>query len=239
MAGRFGDLASSHSPTLPAITEVGTDAALSSWIDSHTSGPQAPELLVVVRAPTEISGPLEKYPRLHRDISESASATYIPFAPPVSWNQWHGEHHKLLSWENVDDLMVSFTKSKANQGSKRSRIIVLDGLPAEDFDEQFASLRTKAEQEAGDGKCAFAFISTDSIKESANYIKAMTEPVRRMTASSSSDAIAYVHMTPDLLAGILTGLLLVIIAMIGLTCLSSIQTPSQFSDKPPPSAREY
>eukprot|EP00618_Florenciella_parvula_P038520 CAMPEP_0119538840 /NCGR_PEP_ID=MMETSP1344-20130328/51160_1 /TAXON_ID=236787 /ORGANISM="Florenciella parvula, Strain CCMP2471" /LENGTH=130 /DNA_ID=CAMNT_0007581901 /DNA_START=65 /DNA_END=457 /DNA_ORIENTATION=- len=75
------------------------------------------------------------------------------------------------------------------------------------------------------------------------YTVSMTSAVpapRKLSDSSDSDApLKYVKMTPDLLAGILTGLLLVFIALIGLSCLNSIQTPSLYTDKPPPSMKEY
>lgn len=69
----------------------------------------------------------------------------------------------------------------------------------------------------------------------SNYIAAMTKSPRRKLDDSSSSASPkkYVHMTPDLLSGILTGLLLVVTTLIGLSCLGSIQTPSQFTDKVP------
>ena len=46
-------------------------------------------------------------------------------------------------------------------------------------------------------------------------------------------------MTPDVLTGILIALLFVFTALLGLTCIGSIQTPSQFSSVGPPSMKEF
>uniref|UniRef100_A0A7S2WS17 V-type proton ATPase subunit S1/VOA1 transmembrane domain-containing protein n=1 Tax=Rhizochromulina marina TaxID=1034831 RepID=A0A7S2WS17_9STRA len=59
---------------------------------------------------------------------------------------------------------------------------------------------------------------------------------RRLSSASSTQGV---RMTPDILAGLLTGILLTVIALTGLCCLGSIQTPTKFSDVPPPSTREY
>ena len=66
---------------------------------------------------------------------------------------------------------------------------------------------------------------------------AAAAPLRRLQSSSSKKD--GVRMTPDVLTGILIALLFVFTALLGLTCIGSIQTPSQFSSVGPPSMKEF
>ncbi|KAJ1451276.1 hypothetical protein M885DRAFT_530174 [Pelagophyceae sp. CCMP2097] len=50
---------------------------------------------------------------------------------------------------------------------------------------------------------------------------------------------AGVHMTPDILTGVLVGFLFIFVILIGLSCIGAIQTPSQYSKIGPPSLKEW
>lgn len=54
-----------------------------------------------------------------------------------------------------------------------------------------------------------------------------------------SDNTAGIRMTPDILTGILVGLLFIFTAWLGLACIAAIQTPSQIALKGPPSLKEW
>ena len=49
----------------------------------------------------------------------------------------------------------------------------------------------------------------------------------------------YVYMTPDLLAGILTGLFFVFVAWLGMSCIGEILTPARNPTKSPAKGREF
>jgi hypothetical protein len=222
-----------------SLSSLDTVARLTSWIDSRLEGPRAPELVIVLRggSGSGVQSGLQECPQLHREITGSTSFVTIPFAPAISWDRWGGEYLASSSWPTAHEFVAARTATAKRPGSPA--VVVLDDFTAQEMDAQFSALLAKAEEATG-GNFAVALAMEPIEQAPIEYIEAMTSPARRrLSTTSSSDAIAYIHMTPDLLAGILTGLLLVMIAMIGLTCLSSIQTPSQFTDKPPPSSREY
>lgn len=66
-----------------------------------------------------------------------------------------------------------------------------------------------------------------------------TTDVRRRLNEESDDDPSGVRMTPNILAGILVGLLFAFCVFVGLTCLGGIQTPSQFALTGPPSLKEW
>lgn len=91
------------------------------------------------------------------------------------------------------------------------------------------------------GKFALVVALGNRIPASDQYDTALQASVpptvgRRLSSSSSTQGV---RMTPDILAGLLTGILMTVIALTGLCCLGSIQTPTKFTDVPPPSTREY
>lgn len=64
------------------------------------------------------------------------------------------------------------------------------------------------------------------------------EAGRRQLAADSTST-TYIRMTPTLFSGVMVGLLFVFVTLLGLSCVSKIQTPSQFAMEGPPSSREY
>ena len=46
-------------------------------------------------------------------------------------------------------------------------------------------------------------------------------------------------MTPDILTGVLVGLLFAFVIILGTSCIGAIQTPSKFSFVGPPSMKEF
>lgn len=58
------------------------------------------------------------------------------------------------------------------------------------------------------------------------------------SGDESDDKIG-IRMTPDILAGVLVGLLFIFTAWLGLSCIGAIQTPSQFALTGPPSLKEW
>lgn len=211
-----------------------TVARVNAWMDSRFRGPHAPELLVVIPGGSASHG-LDQSPNLRSEISASASSAVLAFAPPISWARW-GAEQRASSWEAAREIVAA----RGRAGEKTAEgptVLLLDGSLASEAEARFGGLLAEADEATG-GKFAVALAMEETQPAQPEYVAAMTSPIRRLDDGSTTDAIGYVRMTPDLLAGILTGLLLVIIAMIGLSCLSSIQTPSQFTDKPPPSTRE-
>mmetsp|Transcript_29153 Transcript_29153/g.38343 ORF Transcript_29153/g.38343 Transcript_29153/m.38343 type:complete len:285 (+) Transcript_29153:101-955(+) len=58
---------------------------------------------------------------------------------------------------------------------------------------------------------------------------------RRLTEVSTR----YIRITPDILAGLLFGFMFIFIVILGLTCLSSLQTPEYFAKVKPALGREF
>lgn len=49
----------------------------------------------------------------------------------------------------------------------------------------------------------------------------------------------YVYITPEILAGLVTGLFFLSAAYVGVSCLNSIQTPLRYPSKAPPKGKEF
>ena len=213
------------------------DNTLTTWLGKHIGAtvPSAPEILVVMNngASSKIST------KLRNVIAASPSSAVAPFAD-LSDIRAPGERLDAATWIDAHSLLATRTDLASNGVCD---ILVVAAAVDED-DATFAALRSKVEDSTG--AVAFALAVAEPSAESeftSKYVEIMTTSFnsnyRRLSTSSYESPKKYVRMTPDLLAGILTGILLVVIALIGLTCLNSIQTPSIYTNKNFPSSREY
>jgi hypothetical protein len=215
------------------------DKTVATWLGEHIGAkvPTAPELLVVMNngASSKIST------KLRNVIAASPSSAVAPFADDLSDIGAPGERLDATSWVDAHSLLASRIALASNGVCD---VLVVAAAVDED-DATFAAFRSKVEDSTG-GAAAFALAVAQPSAESeftSKYVEIMTATFnsnsRRLSTSSYESPKKYVRMTPDLLAGILTGILLVVIALIGLTCLNSIQTPSMYTSKNFPSSREY
>ena len=60
-----------------------------------------------------------------------------------------------------------------------------------------------------------------------------------MSNSTNSTGYKGVRMTPDILSGVLVGLLFTFCVLLGLSCIGAIQTPIHYAKKGPPSLKEW
>jgi len=214
------------------------DNDVTTWLDQNMGGASvaAPELLIVLD--NRISGKIST--KLRSVIEAAPSSAVAPFADGLAGARVPGERLEAASWEDAHALLSSRPALASNGVCD---MLVVAAAMDED-DRFFAAFRTKVEDATG-GAAAFALVvpKPAEVEVASKYVEVMTSSTlptsRRLSTSTYESPKKYVRMTPDLLAGILTGILLVVIALIGLSCLNSIQTPSIFTSKNFPSSREY
>jgi hypothetical protein len=79
----------------------------------------------------------------------------------------------------------------------------------------------------------------------ASTVSAQRRVARRLVEDDTTEVSDWagksdgIRNTPDILTGVLVGLLFVFVIVLGLGCLNSIQTPSQFAKVGPPSLKEW
>ena len=66
-----------------------------------------------------------------------------------------------------------------------------------------------------------------------------TKPTNSPTLVVGKDFNHYVLITPNVLSGIILGLLMIFILYIGISWLNDIQTPLSYANAPPPKGKEY
>jgi hypothetical protein len=125
-------------------------------------------------------------------------------------------------------------KSHFSRGGGEALRLTAVAPSLEDVDARLDELRAAAAAAAGDD-----YVLVVSATAPPNRgPRARLSPLRRLEAAAAA-AKDGVRMTPDILTGILVGGLFVVVALIGLTCISSIQTPSEYSHTGPPSMKEF
>lgn len=228
------------------LPQLSSQAEATAWVsDRMAASADSPtlEMLVVLESSGRgIQSGLDAYPAIQKQIEASAASAVAPFvaAAPSNWDTIPGERLEASSLEEAEDIFTSHIATATN-GICDLLVIKMGDANSDKELGIFQKLQASVDKATG-GKCIYALAMDASAKAALPpaYKAAMTAAnPRRLTTDDTSSPKKYVHMTPDLLSGILTGLLLVTIALIGLSCLGSIQTPSKFTDKPPPSAREY
>jgi len=223
-SGLFGSNEERH-----IISDVDTESGMVDWVKSNTESSPL-ELLIAFKFPSDaVTSGLKDHSNVRLHIENAKSSVVLPFIPSTDAllatdAVVAGDRYTVSSWEDV----LSFTSSHPNvMSNKVCDILVVDLPNAVEFDEQFVKLQSSL----AELNVAYALPVHHQIAVTPQY---RSKASRRLDTTSVSPT-KYVYMTPDLLAGILTGILLVMIALIGLSCLNSIQTPSQFSDKVTPS----
>lgn len=213
------------------------DIDVSDWINKAlVASSSPPELLVVIHEKNKG----ESLAKLRNDIEAAASSTVAPFAENIESAAVPGERLSAETWKDAHALLLSRPALVSN--GVCDMMVISAAVDGDAMD--FSAFRSKADEATG-GAVAFALaLPTPLVGDAASkYVQVMTASAlptsRRLSASTYESPKKYVRMTPDLLAGILTGILLVVIVLIGLSCLNSIQTPSLFTNKNFPSSREY
>jgi hypothetical protein len=221
------------------LSDVNTRDAMDNWLKQNTD--PSVELLIAFNFPSRegIKSGLKSFPNIQNHVEIAKSSIVFPFIASDLWSsqsQIEGEQYVVSSWDEA--LTFSSTHSEVLSNGKLD-VMIIDLKNSDNFNEQFAALQSVLSTKQN--QCAYALPLEHSNPASSSFVKMVPPQQQRRLddTTSTTDPTKYVYMTPDLLAGILTGLLLVMIILIGLNCLGSIQTPSQFSDKPPPSSREY
>mmetsp|Transcript_44371 Transcript_44371/g.75492 ORF Transcript_44371/g.75492 Transcript_44371/m.75492 type:complete len:290 (-) Transcript_44371:243-1112(-) len=222
------------------VLHLKSESEMASWLNGYLSSSTKPEILVVFDdAESSNSGADDTHSAVKYEVESSASSLVAPFSvAPASalWDLVPGEHLHATSLEEAKVLIDNHSDIAMN-GVCDLLSIKLNGGGVELLKELQATV-----EKVTSGNCVFAIqpkIQTISYFFPEYTAVMTTSPRRKLLSDSDNSPKKYVHMTPDLLSGILTGLLLVVTAIIGLACLGGIQTPSQFTDKPPPSSREY
>jgi hypothetical protein len=225
-SGLFGSNEERH-----IISDVDTESGMVDWVKSNTESSPL-ELLIAFKFPSDaVTSGLRDHSNVRLHIENAKSSVVLPFIPSTDAllatdAVVAGDRYTVSSWEDV----LSFTSSHPNvMSNKVCDILVVDLPNAVEFDEQFVKLQSSL----AELNVAYALPVHHQIAVTPQYRSNSIIASRRLDTTSVSPT-KYVYMTPDLLAGILTGILLVMIALIGLSCLNSIQTPSQFSDKVTP-----
>lgn len=139
----------------------------------------------------------------------------------------------LQSIKSPESFIISISESKSD---------------AEIFD-QISALNAKISFVVVDEPGIVAFAPV--IK--AEYTRLLSNNVSHSNSNSSSTNLyykpegaeysiyyagTYLYITPDIVTGLITAIFLVLTALLGLSCLGAIQTPSSFSTKIPPVGRE-
>lgn len=188
---------------------------------------------------------LEDFPQVNERIRKAGSSMVVPAVPRDDFhahltarippaNQVAAGHGPLTGREEL------------RRGAERphGHDVVLVTVPEHKQGDAELAMLLDQVSEATQGNYALAMLMKPLAEFTEKHAALMLErqglkPSGRRLSSSSSDTKQYVRMTPDILAGLLTGILLLFITLIGFTCLSAIQTPSKFTDVPPPSTKEY
>lgn len=172
-----------------------------------------------------------------RQHIESAKATAVIPAVELDPAFWDFANGKRFTASSIDAALTLLSSSAEELSSGRCSVMTVELDSASELEKSLDSLRIQANQVA-DNNVVFAVAMEPRAQSSPEYFKIMTSQ-RRLQEANPSRPKAFVRMTPDLFSGILTGILLLFITLIGLNCLGNIQTPSQFTDKPPPSTKEF
>lgn len=221
----------------------------------ETESKATPEILLLL----SLSGgdnylsTIPQVPLLSSEINNSPSSILVPFleegasagsAATSFADVFPSGSRQKLSLESANSLVSSVDSSIGKNDDIDVIMCDCDMKQNEDVDNLVSLIQAVNSNTMGN--YAVALFIEPSVAVVPPYVESLTAPqsYRRLEDSddddsSDGDPTAYVHMTPDLLAGILTGILLVLIALLGLTCLNDIQTPSQYTDKPPPSNKEF
>lgn len=230
----------------PALNDAGD---LVEWMHRPQGSGKAGEspidaLVVLMGAAGEgLASELEAYPRVHEQIRNAGSSMVVPAVPRGPFHDHLSarvpEEHHLVAHPGME------MPPRAGNGAPGPHNVLMMQVPEEHQTDSGVAQILERVSEATDGNYAVAMM----MKPVADFTEKHTalladkgtaahRPARRLS-TSSSDNKQYVRMTPDILAGLLTGILLLVIALIGFSCLTAIQTPSKFSDVPPPSTKEY
>lgn len=208
------------------LSDIDTELAMKEWVKSNTKSSPVELLITFNFEDNAVTTGLKDHSDVRIDIENARSSAVFPFLPNTNAltqdAMVDGDRFVASTWEEV----LSFKSSHADSMSNGVCDLLVVELPsALEFNDQFVKLRSILADNV-----AFALPVQHSIPITQQYRSNLVVNSRRLATASDSPT-KYVYMTPDLLAGILTGILLVMIALIGLSCLNSIQTPSQFSDK--------
>lgn len=171
---------------------------------------------------------------LRKSLDLAESFAYAPFCVADGSSLKNALLRKTLSVNSLDEA-ASLLSSKCKL--ECGYVLILENLMSEESEDQL-TIFSKYLRVLTGGNYTFA-VEIQIGNPPAAYEDAMNFARRRLEAPIPSYPTKFVRMTPDLLAGILTSTLVVIVILIGLTCLAAIATPDQFSDKPPPSSKEY
>lgn len=245
---------SPHDGFLSAVSheaEVRADLSDKSKLREWVGGRFAPkgaaqpgtEVMVVfsLTGSENIATSLAGVPELQSQISRAPSSVVVPYLQS-SVDDVQGmfpRSFRTSSPSEAETLLQSGSVPTAD-GVCDAVVVELSPATASQDGPRIAELIKKVGQLTA-GKYACAVVVESGVQLPQEYLSVFAsrpESQHRRLASSSSSPTKYVYMTPDLLAGILTGILLVVIVIIGIGCLSSIQTPSQFADAPPPSTKD-
>mmetsp|Transcript_16760 Transcript_16760/g.25188 ORF Transcript_16760/g.25188 Transcript_16760/m.25188 type:complete len:231 (-) Transcript_16760:215-907(-) len=177
------------------------------------SADAAVKLLVVV---PETAGIFENLGESGRRLS--AKASVLPFVKAPSSAT---EFAPSAEYTTFDDQLHRQLDNRPNGGF----IVAVGSSDAIDLD-QISSLAENWAQAIGRPQSYIAAVAVTSL------------PTRRLDDATT---ITYdgVRMTPDIMSGVLVMILFLFTAILGLSCIGAIQTPSQFAKQGPPSLKEW
>lgn len=135
---------------------------------------------------------------------------------------FEGSRHRVVDW----------TELGAEIDSAVGGVLVSVAPDFETFERSAQSLTSAAETRAADlggsYSIGLAVASNNAVKTSRRR--------RRLDTTTTPDGV---RMTPDILTGVLVGLLFIFTVWVGITCIGDIQTPSQYAHTGPPSLKEW
>jgi len=237
--------------------------SLSRYLNAEAVQKQQPKVVAIVRAPK--MGNLPQI--LPLKMQESVSSLVIPhvFCDPdehsftsisevtpvtnIQDPEWLEKHlftrsrileiqlHPLTLGPSIDELMANITASveKASQG--KFVLMFQEESSSNDLSRVYSTARhlLQINPDVADGK------DIPGIPQ-GYYVKPLFKcPEYQFWDPNARQCFRYVHMTPNMMFGLMVGALLTFTALVGLCCLMGVQTPTimDASAKGPPKGKEF
>jgi len=199
----------------------------------------AVSLLVVVPRATSV-GFVEQLGGVSRRL-EASSVEVLPFveapghAVGASASFFETDEVEVVAWADLESRLL-------RAATQESETLV---TVAPDLQKAMAKLESTRDQLAHRAGSVFersdAWVLGLTAKDGLSPLNNNRRRARRLDDQEEEMTIVYegVRMTPDILAGVLVGILFLFTVVLGFSCIGAIQTPSQYAKTGPPSLKEW
>lgn len=233
-AGFLAHVAVGSKQTLPAFVWSGSEALLpgKATYDLDVVASNVVESLIVSSSPTVAvlvvveegsAADMAATSQLGPVVQAAPGSRIFPFVAPPTSSATDGNYNSV-AWSEVRQRLA---------GSRAGEVLLTVAPDLAAVDRDVADLTAKAAARAADLGQPGSYVLGVTVATGPHHHRRLNE------ADNADNDKKGVRMTPDILAGILIGLLFTLTTWLGMYCIGAIQTPSHFASKGPPSLKEW